>query len=114
MSFIGAQRYGLLTNDFELRPPTMEPEQILWIAVVEQAFIDAFWVDKNPSPITNRMRDINRRTAFTERARARIWFRGNRKDFHSTCAFAGLTPSYVKRLFDRRMRDVQERQAFQA
>jgi hypothetical protein len=58
----------------------------MWLAVVNQAFIDA---TANISPLTDKSEII-------ARSKARTWLTTNTRDFRHVCDMAGLDPDAVR------------------
>ena len=68
----------------------MEPEIVLWRAVVHRAFLDA-------AQDLNRLKPgMDRRRAETEQAQARAWLMGGSVDFVEVCVMASLEPSLTR------------------
>lgn len=88
-----------------MKGKTMEREQALWCAVIEQAFHDAFMVlpperflkgknagKKNPKFASERI----------EQDAARSWLSGASKDFLKACDLAGVDSDYIRDQFLKR------------
>jgi hypothetical protein len=68
------------------------PDRCLWVAVISNAFTDAF------APPTSKVPFIEH-----DRASSRAWFRIANPDFREVCFLAGLDPEAVIAAFNRRM-----------
>lgn len=76
----------------------MTPEQKLWGAVIERAFLDVFseenfWKKFHPQERNVYQYNWNQACA---------WFSLSNKDFIMTCQYAGVDPEWVMRLYHRR------------
>lgn len=77
----------------------MEGEQRLWIAVIENAFVDAFRRVKKDYKTNKKTDAINHTEEYMIRKRARNFLTFDRPNFRRVCAYAGLNPKWVMRKY---------------
>lgn len=65
------------------------PERTLWLSVIQQAFLDAYY-GYRPSASNPTYEDLSRHYA-------RVWLSEASKDFYVVCDLAGISPKYVKK-----------------
>ena len=76
----------------------MTPEQKLWGAVIERAFLDAF-TEEDFWKKTHRQ---ERNVFIFNYNKAHAWFSTKNKDFIITCQYADVDPEWVLRLYQKR------------
>lgn len=79
----------------------MTPEQRLWVAVIERAFIDAF-VDEDFWKKTHHQEKNVFKFNYDQ---AHAWFSLGNKDFIVTCQYANLDPAWVMRMYHERKKN---------
>lgn len=74
-------------------------EQRLWIAVIENAFVDAFRRVKKDYKTNKKIDAINHTEEYMIRKRAQNFLTFDRPNFRRVCAYAGLNPKWVMRKY---------------
>jgi len=77
----------------------MEGEQRLWIAVIENAFVDAFRNVKKVYKENKKSDETNFTEEYMIRRRAINFLTFDRPNFRRVCAYAGLNPKWVMRKY---------------
>ena len=84
---------------FEFDQSEMLPEQKLWCAVIERAFLDAF----PPEDHWKRTHKGEHNVFEYNLNQARAWFSIHNKHFRTVCQYAGLDPEYILRLYREKL-----------
>lgn len=83
----------------EMDQSEMTPEEKLWCAVIERAFLDAF----PPDDYWKRTHKGEHNVFKYNLNQARAWFSIHNKSFRKCCQYAGLDPEYVLRLYQEKL-----------
>lgn len=77
----------------------MEGEQKLWVAVIENAFVDAFRNVKKVYNATSKSNEISYTESYMIKKRAINFLTFDRPNFRKVCSYAGLNPHWVMRKY---------------
>ena len=73
-----------------MSPLSHDPNQLLWLSVIEQALKDAIKCAGRPLSASHLGAEA------IEQRKAYMWFEDAGEDFRLACHFAGLDPDYVR------------------
>lgn len=77
----------------------MQSEQRLWVAVLENAFVDAFRNVKKVYKTNPKTDETYHTEEYMIRKRARNFLTFDRPNFRRVCAYAGVNPKWVMRKY---------------